>query len=162
MLELWFGFAGYGALESARAPIKDALYGSLQETCRVSTTPTLKARMMVRNVFLEVFQFGLDNAVMVAHLTEKSTEERNAATLMIDIVEGTEAKTAAAVASMSVTDQARLGGLKVLCAEFTVNTSGRARAIVREDTERNGQWSMGLDQALFGTNTGATCFDKVF
>ena len=53
---------------------------------------------------LEGFQFDLENVLTVSQLFGKSAEERNAASVMLDILAGTQDKTAAEVAVEIVTD----------------------------------------------------------
>ena len=91
---------------------------------------------------LDDFQFDLENARTMSQLTRKSTDERIAATLMIDVLKNTDGKTAAEVAGKSVTDQAGLSGSKVLFAVSAADTAGRARAMVREGMDtRSGAWA---------------------
>ena len=47
---------------------------------------------------LEDFQFDLENVLTMSQLVGKSAEERNAASVMLDILAGTKNKTAAEVA----------------------------------------------------------------
>ena len=53
---------------------------------------------------IEGFQFDLENVLTVSQLFGKSAEERNAASVMLDILAGTKDKTAAEVAVEIVTD----------------------------------------------------------
>ena len=81
----------------------DTRDGSLKETCRVSTTSTLKSTCDWMQRSLEDFQFNLETALTMSQFTEESPAERNAATLMIEIPKGTEGN-AAKVAAMSATE----------------------------------------------------------
>ena len=54
-------------------------------------TSTPKVRMLRCNVRL---QFDLENSLTTSQLTKKSADERNAATLMVEILKGTEGKIA--------------------------------------------------------------------
>ena len=62
----------------------------------------------------------------MSQLVGKSAEERNAASVMLDILAGTKNKTAAKVAVEIVKDAPKLSGLKVLYAALATNTAGRA------------------------------------
>ena len=75
---------------------------------------------------LENFQFDLEFELTMSELTGKSKEERNEATLMIEILMGTEGKPTAVVAAVGVADQTQPRGLKVFFAVWTANTAGRA------------------------------------
>ena len=101
------------------------------------------------------FQFDLENVLTMSQLVGKSAEDRNAASVMLDILAGTKNKTAADVAVEIVTDAQKLSGQKVLYAVLAANIAGRAKVIVREDDK---EWCMGLGQAAreFGRDSGAT------
>ena len=90
---------------------------------------------------LEDFQFDLENVLTMSQLVGKSAEERNAATVMLDILAGAKNKTAAEVAAEIVTEASTLSGQLVLCAVLAANTAGRSKVIVREDTTKNGAWA---------------------
>ena len=60
---------------------------------------------------LEDVQFDLEKMLTMSQLVEKSAEERNAASVMLDILAGTKNKTAAEVAAEAVTDTAKVSGL---------------------------------------------------
>ena len=64
---------------------------------------------------LEDFQFDLENVLTISQRVGKSAEERNAASVMLDILAGTKNKTAAEVAGEVVTEAPRISGQKVLC-----------------------------------------------
>ena len=98
------------------------------------------------------FQVYLENTLTMTQFTEKSTEERNSATLKMDILKCTEGKTAAQFAAMIVIDQTRLSGLKVLFAVSAATPGGRARAIVH-------LW-MGLGQTATTVEHGSSVFQK--
>ena len=53
---------------------------------------------------LEEFRFDLENVLTMSQLVGKSAEERNAASVMLDILASTKDKTAAEVASAVMTD----------------------------------------------------------
>ena len=55
-------------------------------------------------------QLGLENVLTMSQLIEKSTEQRNAASVMLDILAGTKNMTAAEVAAEVVTDAPTLSG----------------------------------------------------
>ena len=74
-------------------------------------------------------------------LVWKSVEERNAASVMLDILAGTKNKTAAEVAAEVVTEAARVSGLEVLYAVLAATSAGRAKVIVREDAAAREVWS---------------------
>ena len=78
---------------------------------------------------LEDFRFDLENVLTMSQLVGKSAEERNAASVMVDILARTREKTAAEVASAAMQ--------KVLYTVLAANTSGRARETVREDKTKN-------------------------
>ena len=77
---------------------------------------------------LEDFQFHLENVLTIAQLVGKPAEERNAASVMLDILTSTKNRTAAEVAAEVVTDPAKVSGQKVLYAVLAANTAGRAWA----------------------------------
>ena len=84
---------------------------------------------------VEDFQFDLQNMLTM------SAEERNAVSVMLDILAGTMNKTAAEGAVEIVTDASRLSGQKVLCAVLAASTAGRAKVTVREDNTKSGAWA---------------------
>ena len=90
---------------------------------------------------LEYFQFDLENMLTMSQLVGKSAEERNAASVMLDILAGTKDSAAAEVAAEIVTDVAKVSGEKVLHAVLAANTAGRAIMIVHEDNTKNGAWA---------------------
>ena len=55
-------------------------------------------------------QFDLEKVLTMSQMVEKSTEERNAASVMLDILAGTKNMTAAEVAAEVVTDAPTLSG----------------------------------------------------
>ena len=65
---------------------------------------------------LENFQFDLENVLTMSQLIGWSAEERNAASVLLDILAGTKNKTAAEVAAEVVTEAPRISGQKVLYA----------------------------------------------
>ena len=87
---------------------------------------------------LEDLRFDLGNVLPMSQLVGKSAEERNAASVMLDILANTKNKTAAQVAVEVVTDAAKLTGQKVMYVVLAANSTGRAKVIVREDTTKNG------------------------
>ena len=111
---------------------------------------------------LEDFQFGLENMLAMSQLVGKSAEERNAASVMLDILAGTKNKTAAEVAAEVVTEAPNVSGQKVLYAVLAANNAGRARMIVREDNTKNGAWAWARLRERFGRDSGATSFTEVF
>ena len=111
---------------------------------------------------LEDFQFDLENVLTMSQLVGKSAEERNAASVMLDILAGTKNKTAAEVAVEVVTEAPRVSGQKVLYAVLAANTAGRAKVIVREDATKNGAWAWARLRERFGRDSGATSFTEVF
>ena len=111
---------------------------------------------------LEDFQFDLENMLTMSQLVGKSAEERNTASVMLDILAGTKNGTAAEVAAEVVTDPAKVSGQKVLYAVLAANTAGRARMTVREDNTKNGAWAWARLRERFGRDSGATSFKEVF
>ena len=83
------------------------------------------------------FQFDVENVLEMSQLVGKSAEERNAASVMPDILTSTKNKTAAEVAVEIVTDAPQISGQVVLYAMLAANTAGRAKVIAREDTTKN-------------------------
>ena len=77
----------------------------------------------------------------MSRLVGKSAEERNGASVMVDIFAGTKNKTAAEVAVEIVTDAPKLSGQKVLYAVLAADTAGRAKVLVREDSTKSGSWA---------------------
>ena len=98
----------------------------------------------------------------MSQLVGKSAEDRNAASVMLDILAGSKKKTAAEVVAEVVTDAAKVSGPKVLYAVLAANTAGRARMIVREDNTKNGVWAWARLRERFGRESGATSFTEVF
>ena len=98
-------------------------------------------------------------------LVVKSAEERNAASVMLDILADTKNKTAAEVAVEIGTEAPRISGQKVLYAPLAANTAARAKIIVREDATKNGAWAWARLRERFGPDSGVTssqkCFDTV-
>ena len=92
---------------------------------------------------LEDFQFDLENVLTMSQLVGKSAEERNAATLMFDILASTKEKSAAEVTAEVSTDAAKIDGQRVLYAVLAANTAGRGKMIVREESHDK-ERSMGL------------------
>ena len=111
---------------------------------------------------LEDFQFDLENMLTMSQLVGKSAEERNAASVMLDILAGTKNRTAAEVAAEVVTDAARVSGQKVLYAVLAANTAGRTRITVREDNTKNAAWAWARLRERFGRDSGTTSFTEVF
>ena len=111
---------------------------------------------------LEDFQFDLEKMLTMSQLVGKSAEERNAASVMLDILAGTRNGSAAEVAAEIVTHAAKVSGQKVLYAVLAANTAGRARMIVREDNTKNGAWAWARQRERFGRDSGATSFTEVF
>ena len=72
-------------------------------------------------------------------LVRKLAEERNAASVMLDIL--AKNKTAAEVAAETVTGAPRISGQKVLYAVLAADTARRSKVIVREDNTQNGAWA---------------------
>ena len=72
---------------------------------------------------------------MTSRLTAKSTQERNAYTVMLDIVANLQSRTAAGVAADTVTDTSSVKGQEAQHAVLAAN--GRATMIVREDMTQN-------------------------
>ena len=160
-VKLCFSVVGYGALESART--EHSRGGSLEETWRVSAASTSKVRMMECSVLSKTFSSILrmhSRFLQVAREVNRRAQIRHPAHRY---PQGTEGKTAADVSVMTVTDQARLSGLKEAFVVLAANTAGRARATVREDTcTRDGAWASARLRGRFNKNTGATCFNEVF
>ena len=111
---------------------------------------------------LEDFQFDLEKGLTMSQLFGKSAEERNAASVMLDILAGTKNKTAAEVAVQIVTEAPRTSGQKVLYAVLAANTAGRANVVVREDATKNGAWAWSRLRERFGRDSGVTSFTEVF
>ena len=61
---------------------------------------------------LEDFQFDLENMLTMSQLVGKSADERNAASVMLEILAGTKNRTAAEAAAEVVTDAAKVSGQK--------------------------------------------------
>ena len=59
--------AGYAVVKSARTLDDDTRDGSLEETCRTSTTSTQKIRIMERNVLSKTFSSA--NTITVSQLS---------------------------------------------------------------------------------------------
>ena len=93
----------------------------------------------------------------MSRLVGKSAEERNAASVMLDILAGTKSKAAAEVVVEIVTEAPRISGRKLLYAVLAADTAGRAKVIVREDATKNGAWA----GTRFGRDSGATSFTEV-
>ena len=72
---------------------------------------------------LEDFQFDLENMLTMSQLVGKSAEERNAASVMLEILAGTKNRTAAEAAAEVVTDRQRSVDKKVLYAVLAANTA---------------------------------------
>ena len=109
---------------------------------------------------LEDFQFDLENVLTMSQMVGKSAEERNAASVMLDILAGTEKQTAAEVAVENVTEEPRISGQKVLYAVLAANTAARAKVIVREDATKNGAWAWARLRESFGRDWGTTNFHR--
>ena len=60
----------------------------------------------------EYFQFDLENMPTMSQLVGKSADERNAASVMLEILAGTKNRTAAEAAAEVVTDAAKVSGQK--------------------------------------------------
>ena len=103
---------------------------------------------------LEDFQFGLENVFAVSQLVGTSAEERNAASVMLDILTGTMNKTAAEVAVGVVTEAPRTGQ-KVPYAVLAANTAGRTKVIVRENATKTGAWAWARLRERFGRDSQA-------
>ena len=73
---------------------------------------------------LEDFQFDLENVLTMSQFVEKSAEERNTASVMLDILASTKNKAAAEVAAKMVTDAPRLSGRKEMYAVLAANSAG--------------------------------------
>ena len=71
---------------------------------------------------LEDFQFDLENVLTMSQLVGKSAEERNAASLMLDILASTKNKIAVEVAVEIVTDAPTISGQEVLYAVLAATT----------------------------------------
>ena len=110
---------------------------------------------------LEDFQCDLENMFTMSQLVGKS-EERNAASVMLDILAGTKNRTAAEVAAEVVTDPTKVSGPKVLYAVLAANTARGARMIVREDNTKNGAWAWARLRERLGRDSGVTSFTEVF
>ena len=61
---------------------------------------------------------------------------------MVDIFPGTKDKSAAVLATEMNTDASKINVKKVLYVVPAVNTAGRAKMIVCEDTTKNGAWAL--------------------
>ena len=100
----------------------------------------------------------------MSQVTGKSLEERNAATVMLDIVTGTLSSTAAwTVSAETDLDATRLNGQKVLHALLAGHTAVRARMTVREGTMTNNcAWAWTRLRERFGKQSGAASCTEVF
>ena len=76
---------------------------------------------------LEDFKFDLENVLAMSQLVEKSAEERNATSVMLDILAGTKNKTVAEVAVEILTNAPKLSGQRVLSAVLAANFARRAK-----------------------------------
>ena len=146
-------------------------------TSQLSTDPRFtQPRFMVGELFtlsertgerdgqprsLEDFQFDLENVLTFPQLVGKSAEERNAASVMLEILAITKNKTAE-VATEVVIDASLLSGQRVLYAVLAANTAGRANVIVREDNTKNEAWAWARLRERFGRDLGAMSFTEVF
>ena len=92
---------------------------------------------------LEDFQFDLESMLTMLQLVGKSAEERNAASVMLDILAGTKNRTAAEVAAEVVTDAAKVSGQQV-----------------HEDVTKRGAWAWARLRGRFGRDSGATSFTE--
>ena len=88
----------------------------------------------------------------MSQLTGNSKEERNAATLLVEIFEGTEGKPAGEFAAITQWVEG-------------VRSVGSRHCWTRKNKREQTQRCVVLGDTLqerFGTNTGATCFNVVF
>ena len=104
----------------------------------------------------EDFQFDLESMLTMSQLVGKSAEERNAASVMLDILVRTKDRTAAEVAAEVVTDTVKVSGQNVLYAVVAANTAVRARMTTRKNGAR------ARLRERFGRDSGATSFTEVF
>ena len=111
---------------------------------------------------LEDFQFDLLNVLTMSKLVGKSGEERNAASVMLDILACTKSKTAAEVAVEIVTDAPKLSGQEVLYGVLAANIARRAKVIVREDDTKNGSWAWARLRERFGQTRVRRVSQKCF
>ena len=109
---------------------------------------------------LEGFHFDLENALTMSQLAGKSAEERNAASVMLDILAGTKNNTAAEVAGEVVTEAPRISGQKVLSVVRAATTAGRAKVIVREDATKNRAWAWARLRERFWSRLGGDEFQR--
>ena len=72
---------------------------------------------------LEDLQFDLESVLTMSQQVGKSAEERNAASVLLDILAGTTNKIAAEVAVEIVADAPKLSGQNVLCAVLAADTA---------------------------------------
>ena len=100
---------------------------------------------------VEDFQFDLEIVLTMSQLVGKSAEERNAASVMLDIL-----------AVEIVTEAPRISGQMVLYAVLAASTAGRAEVIVREDATENGALASDRLPERFGRDSGATSFTEKF
>ena len=108
---------------------------------------------------LEDFQFDLENVLTVSQLVGESAEERNATSVMLDILASTKNKTAAEVAVEVGTEAPRISGHKVLHTVLA-NTTGRPKVIVREDATKNGAWAWARRRVARVGQEGSRSFHK--
>ena len=99
---------------------------------------------------VEDFQFDLETVLTMSQLVGKSAEERNAASVMLDIF-----------AVEIVTEAPRIKQM-VLYAVIAASTAGRAEVIVREYATKNGAWAWDRLPERFGGDSGATSFTEEF
>ena len=85
---------------------------------------------------LEDVQFDLENVLTMPQLVGKSAEERNAASVMQDILAGNTNTTASEVAGEVVTEAPSISGPRVLYAVLAANTAGRAKVILVKTRQR--------------------------
>ena len=93
----------------------------------------------------------------MSQLVGKSAEERNAASVMLDILVRTKDRTAAEVLAEVVTDTVKVSGQKVLYAVVAANTAVRARMTTR----KNGARAWARLRERFGRDSGATSCTEV-
>ena len=89
-------------------------------------------------------------------------QQRNAASVMLDILAGTKQKTATRGCGRGHLRSTKNQWTKSAVRSACNNTVGRAIVIVREDATKNGAWASAKLQERIGRDSEATSFTEVF
>ena len=109
---------------------------------------------------LEDFQFDLENMLTMSQPARKSAEERNAVSVMLDILASTKNKTAAEVAAEVVKEARKVSGQKVLYEVLAANAAQTSQCV--KTKRKKGAWAWASLRERFGRDTSATSFTEVF